>query len=125
VGDVAVAVPQEAPEQFAPARDQVTAVLVGPVTVPVNCCVLLTSTLAEAGVTVIVTTVKPKVVLWTTGTCAPSVPVIVTVERPVGVVADVLMVTVEVPVPGKVIVAGLKEQVTPAGPLQVGVIVPE
>jgi hypothetical protein len=50
----------------------------------------------------------------------------VMVERPVGVVAAVLIVTVVVPVPGRVMVAGLNEQLAPVGrPLQVGVIVPE
>jgi hypothetical protein len=123
--DVGFTEPQALPVQFAPESDQSTVVFVKPVKLPVKGCVLLTSTVAVDGVMLIVTTVKLKVVLWVTGTLAASVPLMVMLARPVAVLVVVLIVTVEVPVGGRVIVEGLNVHVTPVGPLQDGVIVPE
>jgi hypothetical protein len=63
--------------QFAPDRDHV--IVRAGVTVAVKLCVLLTSTVGAAGLTVTVTTFKVNVVVWVTGTPAPSTPLTVIV----------------------------------------------
>src|SRR4029077_20293841 len=109
----ALRVPQAAPEQFAPERDQFTVVSTRPATTPANDFVLLTSTVALSGVMVMVTTFRVNVVVWLTGTPAASTALMVIVSGP-GVAAPVVDI-VRVDVPGPVKGVGLKEQLTPAG----------
>jgi hypothetical protein len=61
------------------------------------------------------TTCRVNVVVWVTGTVAPSVPVTVTVYVPDGVVEEVATVTVELGVPGTLTEVGLNVQVAPVG----------
>jgi hypothetical protein len=70
------------------------------------------------------TTWRVKLVVWVTFTAAASMPVTVTVYIP-GEVEDVVIVRVELGVPGTVIEVGLNEQLAPAGnPEQDRAIVP-
>ena len=120
---VGVTLPQAAPEQFAPVRVQVT--FWAGTTVGVKVCEVPTSTVAVAGLIATVTTLRVNVVVRVTGTVAASTALTVMVWAPAAAAPVVLMVTVDVPVPGSVMVAGLKEQVMPVGaPGQEGVRVP-
>ncbi|MGH9208426.1 MAG: hypothetical protein ACRD1G_18045, partial [Acidimicrobiales bacterium] len=106
-------VPTVALPPVTPFTCQVTAVLLVPVTVAVNCCVVPTCTDAEVGAieTATTVTVRVTVVVWLK---LPLVPVMVSVEVPAGVELVVETLSVELPEP-PLIEVGLKVPVAPVG----------
>jgi hypothetical protein len=106
---------------------QLTVLSVKPAVEPANGTDWFTSIVAGGAVEIVTcTTCRVKVVVWVTGTVAPSVPETVMVYM-FGAALVVVSVRVELGVPGTLTVFELNEQATPVGSDAVGhdsVIVP-